>query len=63
MPIHEGYGLTETSPFASYNHRLKFIPGSIGTPIDSVEMKIVDTETGQTVRRASWEKSRFEART
>ena len=47
MPIHEGYGLTETSPFASYNHRLKFVPGSIGTPIDCVEMKIVDTETGQ----------------
>jgi long-chain acyl-CoA synthetase len=48
MPIYEGYGLTETSPFASYNHRLKFIPGSIGTPIDCVEMKIVDTETGKT---------------
>lgn len=46
QPIYEGYGLTETSPFASYNHRIKFTPGSIGTPIDSVEMKIVDTETG-----------------
>ena len=45
IPIHEGYGLTETSPFASYNHRLKFVPGSIGMPIDNVEMKIVDTET------------------
>ena len=48
MPIHEGYGLTETSPFASYNHRLKFTPGSIGTPIDCVEMKIVSTDTGAT---------------
>ncbi len=48
QPIYEGYGLTETSPFASYNHRLKFTPGSIGTPIDCVEMKIVDTETGAT---------------
>ena len=47
MPIYEGYGLTETSPFASYNHRIRFTPGSIGTPIDSVEMKIVDPETGQ----------------
>lgn len=47
LPINEGYGLTETSPFASYNHRLKFVPGSIGTPIDSVEMKVVDTETGK----------------
>jgi long-chain acyl-CoA synthetase len=47
LPINEGYGLTETSPFASYNHRLQFVPGSIGTPIDAVEIKIVDTETGQ----------------
>ena len=48
MPIFEGYGLTETAPFASYNHRLQFVPGSIGTPVDLVEMKIVDPETGQT---------------
>lgn len=45
VPIHEGYGLTETSPFASYNHRLRFVPGSIGTPIDNVEMKIVSSDT------------------
>ena len=48
LPINEGYGLTETSPFASYNHRIKFTPGSIGTPIDNVEMKIVNTETAAT---------------
>ena len=47
LPIHEGYGLTETSPFASYNHRLRYKLGSIGTPIDCVEMKVVDTETGE----------------
>lgn len=46
-PIHEGYGLTETSPFASYNHRDRFVSGSIGTPIDCVEMKVVDTESGE----------------
>lgn len=40
--IHEGYGLTETSPFATYNHDLKYQLGSIGTPIENVEMKIVD---------------------
>jgi len=40
--IHQGYGLTETSPFASYNHDLKYKLGSIGTPIENVEMKIVD---------------------
>jgi long-chain acyl-CoA synthetase len=40
--IHEGYGLTETSPFATYNHYLKYRHGSIGTPIENVEIKIVD---------------------
>lgn len=45
LPINEGYGLTETSPFASYNHRLRYKIGSIGAPIDGVEMKIVDAET------------------
>lgn len=47
MPIYEGYGLTETSPFASYNHRTKYRMGTIGTPIDGVEMKVVDVETGE----------------
>lgn len=46
MPIYEGYGLTETAPFASYNHRLRFKPGTIGAPVDLVEMKIVHPETG-----------------
>jgi long-chain acyl-CoA synthetase len=45
-PIYQGYGLTETSPFASYNHLTKHRQGSIGTPIDGVEMKIVDVVTG-----------------
>ena len=48
LAIHEGYGLTETSPFACYNKNLKNKLGSIGMPIDSVEMKIVD-EDGQPV--------------
>jgi long-chain acyl-CoA synthetase len=42
--IQQGYGLTETSPFASYNHELAFRRGSVGTPIENVEMKIVDAE-------------------
>jgi len=50
MPIYEGYGLTETSPFASYNHRACYVPGSIGTPVDLVEMKVVDPQTGRTCR-------------
>jgi long-chain acyl-CoA synthetase len=44
IPIHEGYGLTETSPFASYNHEWRHRPGSIGTPIDNVDMRVVDAE-------------------
>jgi len=48
MPIFEGYGLTETAPFASYNHRLEHRPGSIGTPVDLCEMKVIDPETGKT---------------
>jgi long-chain acyl-CoA synthetase len=47
--IHEGYGLTETSPFASYNHHLQYKFGSIGTPIENVEMKIAELESGQAV--------------
>jgi phenylalanine ammonia-lyase len=47
--INEGYGLTETSPFASYNHRLWHKLGSIGSPIENVEMRVVDPETGAEV--------------
>ena len=39
----EGYGLSETSPAASFNRPdRERKPGSIGTPIESVEMKLVD---------------------
>src|SRR5688572_26331915 len=41
----EGYGLSETSPVASFNHPgQERKPGSIGTPIEGVEMKLVDDE-------------------
>jgi long-chain acyl-CoA synthetase len=46
MPIFEGYGLTETAPFASYNHRLQYVEGSIGMPVDLVEMKVLNLATG-----------------
>ena len=43
--ILEGYGLSETSPVASFNHPDKERkPGSIGTPIEGVEMKVVDED-------------------
>jgi long-chain acyl-CoA synthetase len=45
--ILEGYGLSETSPVASFNHPdRERKPGSIGTPIEGVEMKLVDDQDG-----------------
>jgi long-chain acyl-CoA synthetase len=41
----EGYGLSETSPVACSNHPgMERKPGSIGTPIEGVEMRIVDED-------------------
>ena len=43
--ILEGYGLSESSPVASFSHRdRERKPGSIGTPIEGVSMKIVDDD-------------------
>ena len=41
----EGYGLSETSPVASFNHPDKERKaGSIGTPIEGVEMQVWDDQ-------------------
>jgi long-chain acyl-CoA synthetase len=43
--ILEGYGLSETSPVCSFNHPDRpRKPGSIGTPIAGVQMRVVDDE-------------------
>lgn len=43
--ILEGYGLSETSPVASFNHPdSERKPGSIGTPIEGVEMALFDED-------------------
>ncbi|HET7573906.1 MAG TPA: long-chain fatty acid--CoA ligase [Solirubrobacterales bacterium] len=43
--VMEGYGLSETSPVACSNHPdRERKPGSIGTPIEGVEMKVVDED-------------------
>jgi long-chain acyl-CoA synthetase len=47
--INEGYGLTESSPFASYNHPIRYKYGSIGMPIENVEMRILDLDSGEKV--------------
>ena len=41
----EGYGLSETSPVASFNQPdIERKPGSIGVPVRGVEMKLLDDE-------------------
>ena len=43
--ILEGYGLSETSPVASFNHPDQVRkPGSIGVPIAGVRMRVVDAD-------------------
>jgi long-chain acyl-CoA synthetase len=45
----EGYGLSETSPVATFNHPdAERRPGSIGTPIEGVQLRLVD-ESGTEV--------------
>ncbi|BBO78536.1 long-chain-fatty-acid--CoA ligase [Desulfosarcina widdelii] len=48
IPIMEGYGLSETCPVATFNHLHKERkPGSVGTPIWGVEVKIVDKDDNE----------------
>ena len=50
-PILEGYGLSETSPVASFNHPDRpRKAGSIGTPIEGVEMALL-AESGEAVKQ------------
>ena len=45
VPILEGYGLSETSPVACFNHSNRpRIPGSIGQPVWLTDMRIVDPD-------------------
>jgi long-chain acyl-CoA synthetase len=46
--IYEGYGLTETAPFATYNHDSEYREGSVGTSVDGVQIKIVN-ENGESL--------------
>ncbi len=46
-PIHQGYGMTESSPFASYNHVERIKPGTVGSAIEGVEIRVVDPHTGE----------------
>jgi long-chain acyl-CoA synthetase len=44
----EGYGLSETSPVACFNHpERQSKPGSIGTPLYGIEMAVIDDQGNQ----------------
>ncbi|KZM27987.1 hypothetical protein ST47_g863 [Ascochyta rabiei] len=48
-PILEGYGLSETSPVVSFNQAdRERKAGSIGQPVEGVEMKLIDSEWNET---------------
>jgi long-chain acyl-CoA synthetase len=51
--VMEGYGLTETSPASTFNHEHEYRPGSVGTPIDLVDMRVVD-EDDRDVSPGTW---------
>ena len=52
-PVFEGYGLTECSPFACYNHDFRHKFGSVGTAVENTELKILDGD-GHEVERGQW---------
>lgn len=49
LPIHQGYGQTECSPFATYNHAPAAHPGRVGAAIAAVDLRIADPVTGAEV--------------
>ena len=52
-PVFEGYGLTECSPFAAYNHDFRHKIGSVGTAVENTEIKILG-ENDEEVPLGEW---------
>lgn len=50
VPILEGYGLSETSPIASFNYADSRVPGSVGKPVLGVDIRITD-KNGKACKR------------
>jgi long-chain acyl-CoA synthetase len=48
VPLVEGYGLTEASPVVSLNPIARRVPGSVGTPLPGVQIRIT-SEQGETL--------------
>ncbi len=51
MPILEGYGLTETSPVIALRSPENPALGTVGKPLENLEVKILDSETGKKLRQ------------
>ncbi|TVQ30086.1 MAG: long-chain fatty acid--CoA ligase [Phycisphaeraceae bacterium] len=47
IKIHEGYGLTETSPVTNWCRPFEFKRGSVGRALPRVDERIVDVESGR----------------
>jgi long-chain acyl-CoA synthetase len=48
LKIYESYGLTESAAMVTYNHYYQHVVGSVGTPVNLMEVQIRD-ENGQPV--------------
>jgi len=48
LKIYESYGMTESAAIVTYNHYYHHVVGSVGTPVNMVEIEIRD-QNGQTV--------------
>lgn len=44
FPITVGYGTTETGPMITYSDHTDFVPGSCGTPVKNMEVKILSSD-------------------
>lgn len=44
LNIYESYGMTETATMVTYNHHIRHVVGSVGTPVNIVEVQIRDPQ-------------------
>ena len=49
IDVHQGYGLTETSPVTHVNADRTLSPGSVGRPVSNTEHRIVDPDSGEEI--------------